>query len=281
MINFLKNILPPFILNFYKNYAGYLIKSQWEYLPNGFDTKINTNGWDVQSIVDLQVSKWDEFKDSVHSIKPLGINHESNNQKFHYDIYAHNTLYSFAYPLLLASMNKNTVEILDWGGGIGHYGIIAESLLKPTRTALKYHCYDLNKFCISGATLNPNYIYFDTPATALNKTYDLIIASSSIWYEKDWKTALSNLANSTSDYLYITRMNFIADKPSYVAIQRPSIFGYNTEYMCWILNENEFVDYAKSIGLLIVREIFIGHSYPIFKAPEQGKFKGFIFKKNV
>jgi len=281
MINFLKNILPPFVVKVYKKYAGYILKAQWEYLPNGFNTKIKSDGWDLQSIVDLQVSKWELFKNAVNSLKPLGINHESNNQQFNLDLYSHNTIYSYAYVLLLSSHNKSSIKILDWGGGIGHYGIISDSLLKPIKINIKYNCYDLSKFCIAGSKLNPNYTYFDNTKSALNNNYDLIIASSSLWYEQDWKETMLNLANSTNEYLYITRMNFISKKESYVAVQRPSIFGYNTEYMCWIINENEFIAHAKKIGLELIREIYIGHSFPIFKAPEQGHFKGFIFKKNI
>ena len=280
MIELIKNITPPILLNLYKKYSGYFVKPLWEYLPNGFNTKIRSDGWDVQSIVDLQVSKWNNFASSINSIKPLGINHESNYQNKHDDLIAHNTIYSYSYVLMLAFVNKDSINILDWGGGIGHYGLISESLSLNKKNNLKYHCYDLEKFCIAGKKISPNYIFYNSKDLALSKKYDLILVSSSLWYEKDWKKIFLDLSKSTSNYLYITRMIFITRKPSYVAIQRPHVFGYNTEYMCWILNESEFIEYAVSIGLELIRETYIGPGYPIFKAPENGDYKGFIFKKN-
>lgn len=279
VIKFFKSICPPIILDFFKKNSGYIFKAQWEYVPKGFETDIRSRGWDVQSIVDLQVEKWEIFKREVLSTKPLGINHESSDQNNVFDMMAHNTLLSYGYVLSLAANNKMKVKVLDWGGGIGHYGIVGQSLLKPTQVELDYYCYDLAKFCDAGKKLNPNFTYFSEVNYIENSAFDLIIASSSLWYERDWKMMVKKLANSTDGYLYITRMNFISNTPSYVAIQRPSMLGYKTEYLCWILNENELIEFTQNLGFEFVKEIYIGHSFPIFKALEQGKFKGFIFKK--
>lgn len=281
MIKLIKILIPPIWLNFFKKYSGYFIKPIWEYLPNGFETKLKSNGWNVQSIVELQVSKWDKFKFAIRSSKPLGINHESNDQIKYDDLIAHNTIYSFSYVLMLTFLNKNTINVLDWGGGIGHYGLISETLAYTKKDCLNYYCYDLEKFCNAGKKLSPHFIFFDSQNVALSNKYDLILVSSSLWYDHDWKKTFFNLSKATIDYLYVTRMIFISNHPSYVAIQRPKYFGYNTEYMCWILNENELIDYAISLGLVLVREIYIGPSFPIFKAPEQGEYKGYIFKKQL
>ncbi len=126
------------------------------------------------------------------------------------------------------------------------------------------------------AKLNPGYNYFSDINYIKGKQFDLVFASSSLWYEKDWKSAVEWLAASSIDYFYITRMIFISDEDSYVAIQRPGIDGYKTEYLCWVLNENQFLEFVVSLGFSFIREIYIGHSFPIFKAPEQGYIKGFL-----
>lgn len=279
VIKIIKSICPPILWDFFKKNLGYIINAHWEYMPNGFESRIITNGWDIQSIVDLQVKKWALFKKSVFSSKALGINHESSDQDNVFDLVSHNTLLSYGFVLLLSANNKSKVKVLDWGGGIGHYGIIGQSLLNSTEVQLEYYCYDLEKFCDAGVVLNPDFKYFSNMNFIDNSNFDLVLVSSSLWYENDWKHVLKNLINVTSGYLYITRMNFINVNPSYVAIQRPSMLGYKTEYLCWIFNENELIEYAKSLGLKYLKEFYIGPSFPIFKAPEQGKYKGFLFKK--
>ncbi len=90
------------------------------------------------------------FKKSIQSNLPLGINPEAS-KKSGYDMYTHNIILSYAYVLLLAAHGKKQFKLLDWGGGIGHYGIISEELLKPTNSVvLDYHCYDLPLYCKAG-----------------------------------------------------------------------------------------------------------------------------------
>ena len=60
------------------------------------------------------------------------------------DLISHNLLVSFNYVCLLSSQKKNSLKILDWGGGIGHYGQIAKSSLPEI--AVDYWCYDLEAF---------------------------------------------------------------------------------------------------------------------------------------
>lgn len=276
----IKQMCPPIVLDMIKKNHGYFIKAQWEYVPEGFDTNQETKGWNLQSLVNTQLSKWGSFTQKVTSEGALGVNHESSDMTYTYDIVTHNTLLTYAYALLLTAQNKKRINVLDWGGGIGHYGVISEELLKTTNTELVYHCYDLSLFCDAGAKLNSHYNYFSHTDYLIGKQFDLVLASSSLWYEKDWKSILRLLSTSTKEYLYVTRMIFINKKDSYVAIQRPNLLGYKTEYLCWVINQNELLDFVKSLGFTLVREVYIGPSFPIFKAPEQGNYKGFLFKKH-
>jgi putative methyltransferase (TIGR04325 family) len=279
MLQIIKQILPPYIFNFIKKNYGYVIKPIWEFMPNGFNTNLKSKGWEVETIVDLQINKWETFKRFIDKNYAFSINHESN-MKNQYDIIAHNTLISFGFVLNISAYGKSDIKILDWGGGIGHYGLITEKILETNKVNFSYFCYDLKIFCEAGEKLSTNYTFFYNKNLALQNSYDLIFASSSLWYEQNWRLTLENLASCTNEYLYVTRMIFIEKNESYVAIQRPALFGYKTEYLCWILNEYEFLSFATSLNLSLVHQFYIGESSYIFNAPEQGVYKGFLFKKN-
>lgn len=274
----IKQFIPPILLNFCLKYSGYIGLASWEYVPEGFSYKNKSKGWDVESIADLQLNKWAKYSERIKSVKALGINHESddyiNNNPFF-----HNLSVSFAYVLTLAGLNKKNINFLDWGGGIGHYGLLAEELTRPAGLDINYYCYDFDVFGNKGRQANAEYIYFSNDTMYTTVKFDLIMASSSIWYEKDWRNGIDKILKYNTEYLYITRMIFITDKPSYVAIQRPKSMGYDTEYLFWVINKSELIKYVAESGFNLIREFEFGKTMPVFKAPEQGSMQGFLFKK--
>jgi len=87
-----KRCLPPIIVDG----GRYLLKGngrlrddhrhspEWEYIPEGWRSKDpRIKGWNVESILETQRSKWPEFQRSVQRNGPLGVAHEgfvpSNN----------------------------------------------------------------------------------------------------------------------------------------------------------------------------------------------------------
>lgn len=283
MAAFLKKIqlfLPPVVTDFLKRNIGYVGRAPWEYFPGGFESKIKTGGWGLDSIAALQREKWDSYANRIGSYNALGVNHESPHISNENDPFFHNLLVSFAYVLALSAIQKKVTRVLDWGGGIGHYGLLAEELIKTTNVDVDYYCYDFEVFNHHGKALNPAYHYFSDENSHQDVDFDLVVASSSLWYEKNWKAGVDKICKYNSDYVYITRMIFILAKPSFVAIQRPKTMGYETEYLFWILNKSEFLKYMESKNLSLVREFEFGPVTPIFKAPEQGTMMGFLFKKN-
>lgn len=281
MLNFLKKakqLVPPILSNFMIKNLGYIGMAPWQYMKEGFSYKPKSNGWNLDSIAKLQFDKWPSYLKRIKSNHTIGINHESNEADGN-DAFAHNLLMSFAYVISLSAINKKTVNFLDWGGGIGHYGALGEELLSSANVQLNNYCYDFGVFNTYGKQVNPSYNYFDSADQFHDIKFDLVMASSSIWYEIDWKQGIDKLCAYDTEYLYITRMIFIEHKPSFVAIQRPKNIGYDTEYLFWIINENEFEDYLTKKGFSLLRKFEFGQAIPIFKAPEQGLMKGFLFKK--
>ncbi|MDB5274946.1 MAG: hypothetical protein JWO58_3313 [Chitinophagaceae bacterium] len=274
----IKQLIPPVVLNFCLKNIGYIGLAPWEYMPEGFSYRNKSKGWDLESIVQLQLDKWPKYAERVKSTASLGFNHESADISGNTPFF-HNLLVSFAYVLTLASLNKKEIRFLDWGGGIGHYGLLAEELLKPVNLDFNYYCYDFEVFEKTGKQINLKYNYFHDNDKYYDVKFDIIMASSSIWYEENWKNGIDKPCKYDTDFLYITRMIFISNTPSYVAIQRPKHIGYNTEYLFWIINKHEFIAYVTKKGFSLIREFEFGEATPIFKAPEQGTMQGFLFKK--
>jgi hypothetical protein len=133
---------------------------EWEYIPEGWayaGTHPEVKGWNVQDVLEIYKQKWPRFVATVQGTGPLGVAHESDLASRE-DIASHNTMMAFAYALALAAHRKDTLSLLDWGGGIGHYCLLAQALLPDVH--IEYHCKDAPLLAEYGAQLFPKqYLY--------------------------------------------------------------------------------------------------------------------------
>ncbi len=187
----------------------------------------------------------------------------------------HNIMMTYGYALAVASRNLTQFSLLDWGGAIGHYYLISQKLIPDL--IIDYHCKDVPVLAEYGQKLFPE-AHFYSDESCLSRKYDLVFASGSFHYSQNWQHTLKGLAEATKGYLFITRLPVVHQVPSYVMVQRPYQYGYNTEYLGWCLNKDEFLQYAKSINLTLVQEFVIGENPRIHNAPEQCQYWGFLFK---
>jgi putative methyltransferase (TIGR04325 family) len=255
---------------------GRAVPPEWECVPEGFrvqDPRIT--GWNVESILQTQRAKWPLFLRLLEGTGPLGVDHEAPVPS-HEDYSAHNTLMAYAYVLALAARNTDTLSMLDWGGGIGHYLAISRALLPEVRLA--YHCKEVPLLCEGGRELLPDATFYDAEDECFRRCYDLVLASGSFHYTEDWKRLFRRLASATRSYLYITRLPVVHSVASFVVVQRPSPYGYLTEYIGWFLNREEFLNHGASLGLELVREFLIHERPLVHGAPEQCEYRGFLFR---
>jgi putative methyltransferase (TIGR04325 family) len=273
---FLKNWVPTGAVAAARRCLNVLRPADWEYVPEGFRKIRSVRGWNVEEIARKQLQTWSAYRSSLAGAGPLGLNHENLRAIDAIDLRQHNTLVSYAYVLALAARMKPQVALLDWGGGLGHYYCLSKTLLPSVD--LDYHCVDVAAFCRLGQQLIPEGRFVDLQKFTFDREFDLVVASSSLWYEEDWKTTLDRLISAAGSYLYVTRMIFVEKHSSFVAIQRPYALGYGTEYLCWILNRREFVDHVSS-QMDLVREFLIWEGPHIHRAPEQGDYRGFLFRR--
>jgi putative methyltransferase (TIGR04325 family) len=250
---------------------------EWEYIPEGWDyaqTHPEVKGWDVEEVARIYERKWPKYVDIMQGTGPLGVAHESDLTT-NEDVNSHNTIMAFAYAIALAAHRLDTISILDWGGGIGHYYLMAKALLPGIE--IDYHCKDVPVLANFGAELLPEQ-HFCADESCLERSYDFVMASGSMHFTKDWRSVFAGLRKATQGYLYVTRQPSVVQSASYVFVQRPYAYGYNTEYLGWCLNRAELVGEGEKLGLTLVREFILAERPPIANAPEPCQYRGFLFR---
>jgi putative methyltransferase (TIGR04325 family) len=273
----LRHWVPPGLIRLAQSTLDYVRPAAWEFVPEGWRKTDHIRGWNVARVVKSQRARWRAYADSLAGTGPLGINHEEAEKPNSGNLRDHNTLITFAYVLALSAHRKQCLSVLDWGGGLGHYYLLSRAVLPGVE--FDYFCYDVPLLCRAGPEVLPQVHFVENREECFSRSYDLVLASSSVWYEENWRSLLDGLTAIANPYLYITRMVFVERHASYVAIQRTPTSTYRTEYLCWILNREEFLGYVCSQGMKLVREFLICNAQHIHRAPEQGDYRGFLFCK--
>jgi len=277
LVRWIRRWAPPGLIETGLSALNYIRPAPWEYVGEQWASQLSVRGWNVSSIVEMQRKTWDDYAHSLTGPCALGLNHEDPAGPYSGRLRDHNTLVSYAYALALCARHKERLSLLDWGGGMGHYYLLSQSVLPDTE--IDYYCQDIPLLCQAGREMLPKAHFLHEPGECFGRPYDLVLASSSLWYEPDWHSLIDNLVASASPYLYVSRMIFVDRAPSYVAIQRPFGVGYKTEYLCWILNRSDFLNYVHKCSMKLVREFLISDAAHIHRAPEQGRYLGFLFRK--
>jgi putative methyltransferase (TIGR04325 family) len=249
----------------------------WEYVPEGFARP--AKGWNVAAISDAYREKWPSYLAAIAGAKPLGVNHEMPRgmDVGGEDLAAHNTLMSYAYVLALAARGRERISLLDWGGGIGHYLPLSRALLPGVE--VDYHCKDVPVLAEHGRELFPQAAFYDDDA-CLQRTYDLVLASSSLHYAADWQATLTGLAGATAGLLYVTRAPVALRAASFVVLQRAHDYGYDTEYLGWVFNREELLSVAGDAGMTLLREFLLADEIAAGGAPETPVgHRGFLFAR--
>lgn len=270
---------PPFLIDLAKRLRSFILREgpEWEFIPEGWaraqsDSQIK--GWNVESVLEAYQAKWSSFVRQLQTTSPLGVSPESLTLS-DFDLAFHNTMMVYAYAFALAAHQKTSLSMLDWGGGIGHYYLISQALIPGLE--IEYHCKDVPVLVDYGRQLFPQ-AHFYTDESCLMRRYDFVLASTSLHYAQDWASTLSRLVRATSGYMLVTQLPIVHRSPSFVFVQRPYKYGYNTEYLGWCLNRIEFLRCAEQSGLKLIREFVNGPRPLIAHAPEACQYQAFLFR---
>lgn len=249
---------------------------EWEFVPEGWARAATVKGWDVEAVAASYRGKWPAFLRAIERPRPLGVYHEvaAGEEITGEDAAAHNLVLSFAYVAALAAHGKQRLTFLDWGGGLGHYGALARAVLP---VEVDYHCREVPQTVAVAREAGAGGRFVSDDSWA-DRTYDLVLASGSLQYAEDWRAQLADLARVSDGYLYVTRLPYARSSPSFHVLQRAYRYGYDTEYIGWVLNRDELLGEAASLGLVLERELVIDAWLSARGAPEDPiGHRGFLF----
>lgn len=275
----IRSLTPPLLWEASKHLQrAFLGKPEWEVIPEGWSyahSHPEVKGWNVEGVLNAYEKKWPRFVEMTSGTGPLGVAHESSLSSRE-ELVSHNIVMTFGYVLSLVSRGLPGLKMLDWGGGIGHYYQLARQL--HPELEIDYHCKDVSLLAAHGRKTFPQQ-HFYADESCLENTYDLVMASASLQYSEDWKGVLGRLAAAARGHLYLTLLPIVEHAPSFVFVQRPYAYGYDTEYLGWCLNRDELLAAARDHSLSLVRELVMGHQPLIVGAKEQNLYRGFLFSK--
>jgi putative methyltransferase (TIGR04325 family) len=283
----IRYLAPPIFVDLAKEVRRRLRREDhgWEYMSEDWD-RHNSNralrGWNVDSIPKLHASRWPAFVAAMESTAPFSVAPEQAVNKDlsgapyrDPDVLLQHIVMTYAYALALASRRKNAISILDWGGGIGHYYAISRALFPDLE--LNYSIKDVPEMTMQGQRILPGVTFFDDDQCLL-KSYDFVLVSGALQYSEDWRTALLRLGRCAGNFLFINQVPVVHRHASFVILQRPYSHGYNTEYPGWCFQRGELLDAAQAAGLALVREFLHGFKPPVYRAPEQPEYRGYLFQ---
>ena len=249
---------------------------EFEYVQEGWARHVT--GWDGGTVADAYLAKWPEWTAALEGPGPLGVYHEARTGETlrRDDMAAHNMLVSFAYVLARAAHDREAISVLDWGGGLGHYAALAQAVMPEVR--FDWHCREVPSVVHAGQGANPD-VTFHADDSCLERTYDLVVASSSLQYEPDWASLLLRLGTAAARFLLVTRVPIALDASSFVVLQRAAGYGYGTEYLGWVVSRDELLAEAAAVGLELDRELLLDAWLSAQGAPEDPiGHRGFLFR---
>jgi putative methyltransferase (TIGR04325 family) len=252
------------------------MRPEWEYVREGFGA--SARGWDIPAVESVYRGRWREFAAAVEGTGTLGIAHEvpAGRAVVVDDPGWHNVVVTFGYVLARATRERRTAAMLDWGGGPGHYYVLARALLPEVE--LEYHSRDLPRLAALGREVLPD-AHFHDDDSCFERTYDLVLASDSLQYVPDWRAVLAPLARAAAPWLYVALVPTAEHAQSFVVVQRPDAYGYETEYLGWVLNRRELLTAAGELGLVLEREFIAPGVIAALNAPEVARLRSFLFRR--
>ena len=179
---------------------------------------------------------------------------------------------AFGYVLAIASRNRDRIAVLDYGANLGDYYWLARSLVPGVE--LEYHCKELLEVAAAGQHVTPAATWH-TDDRCLDRSYDLVMCSSSLQYLPDWQGVLGRAARSSARHLFLSDVPTVRNVPTFAALER-SAGMTNVHHQ---LNRTDVLQNVASEGLELIREFTMSPHPFIDGAPEQPTRVGWLFER--
>lgn len=247
---------------------------QWGIAPEGWRDSGPDEGWQHHSVVEAMRHHWPRWQAVVRSNSPLAVLPLAPDRS---TAFGHNLSMTFGYVVARAAFGKTRLSVLDWGGAIGHYALMARALVPelPIEVTVK----ELPVLAKAGQALQSDVNFVDNDFDAFSRQYDLVVASGSLQYAKDWRDIAVRLAKASTQWLFITRLPLVRWSGNFVAVQRsPQVL--QSETISWVLNRADFLAHMVTLGLALEREFVTGDVIQHDGAFERAEYLGFLFRRS-
>lgn len=270
-----RNLLPANLLTGYRRWRYGPAGVPWEIQPAGFPPANAQSGWALERVAAAEDQRWPAFQAALRVPLPLAMAHEHPDPA-QPQLWAEHHWLTVLYVAGRAQ-NAGVLELLDWGGGLGHLAPVLRAGWPQLQ--VKYHLHDLPAFCDIAKRRLPDAEVHSSAEDALDRRYDLVLASGSMHYAQDWRALLSRLAKSSRRDLLLLRLPTVTASAPYVFVQRVPNIGYDAEFFSWCLRKDEVIDFVAGQGFGLEREFLSLEEAPVVGAPEPGKYVGLWFRR--
>ena len=271
----IRNWLGPDLVKLIQKIVSLILKPRLTYASKSWATEIPEdlrNGWNSESLIDTKLKNWKRVVSICESPGPLGFSYENEDLLSLKDVSFHNIHITFGYILALATRMKNKISILDWGGGMGHYYLLAKALVPDVE--LDYHCVEVPNMVNLVKNINKDVKWY-SDKTFLHRKFDIVMVNASLQYVRDWKDFISEISSVTTEYFFLTRIPVVEQSQEFLAVQREG----NVLMLHIQFNLFELIKTIESNNFQLLREFVVGDKPFIKSAPEQCELRGWLFKK--
>jgi putative methyltransferase (TIGR04325 family) len=133
--------------------------------------------------------------------------------------------------------------------------------------------------CAVGAELVPNVTFKSTDDEAFARRYDVVVASGSFHYARDWQSISRQFAAAAKQWVFIASLPVVEKNEPFVAVQHHQSYGFAADYICWIFNRTEFLAHFANCGLTLVREFLSEPQREIKNTRETVTRASFLFRR--
>ena len=279
-LSFFQRLVPERILDRAKNLFGSRLlptAPEWQLVKGGWpDSFLNTDQsrWNSTEVRATHRARWNEFCSRIEGVGPVGVPYEFTVARDD-DLSSHNNFMSFLVVLSRVAARRNELSVLDWGGSLGHYSRVIQSFLP--HLAVDYTVCEVEALAREGSIVN-SAVHFVTDATALTSRYDLVVASSSLHYEREWKERLKALVRLSRGYLYLARIPLIARGETVLLRQKVAAYGFGDDLVGWCFNRGSLLGEFDALGLSLVREFITDQPLSILDVGEPVHSRAFLLR---
>ena len=268
--NIAKQILPGFMLSSFKKSSDPSDNSFTGNYLTWAEAQNDSEGYDQQQILE-------KVKDASLKVKNGKAAYERDSVSFDKIEYSWQLL---AALLRIASMNNNTLSVLDFGGSLGTTYFQNRGFLSSL-SKLEWNIVEQPNFASYGKKFFEDDIlkfYSSLDECIQNKIPQVIILSAVLQYLENPFVLIQKIKESGINHIIIDKTIFIQDDRDRIMIQHVPENIYKASYPVRFFNEEKFVAaFKESFNLL--SEFNCYEEYKLTFNGLKASYKGFIFER--